>query len=434
MLRIASLVRESPIATGSWSAPRDQSIVPADGPPARWLVLLLTLAVFVNFLAPLALGAFLPVVAAELGVSVALLGQVPALMMLLAALLGLAVGPLADRFGHRRTLLIGLLAVLVSSLGTGIAPSFVILILVSLVGAVGRAAVLPVGQAILGTRFSDEDARRAALSKIQTGQSGASVLGIPLLTTIAALLNWRAAFFTLAAVSLVAVLALARELAPDRPQAPGPTRLKTLLAPYGPLLRDHASLALIFAAWLGNAALWVILTYGAAFYVQQHGFSTQEVGWVYLVCGLGVVFGQLLAGGRLGRRPGALVIGSRIVSGCLMGSSLLLPLPALATVVLSTLGVLANGASNVATVVLLTGVAPTERATTLTLNGSAMSLGAALGGAGGGLMLAVGGYAALGSSSLGLALAAAGVVWWSRNRRVPPPYAAATAVTGNEQS
>lgn len=408
------------------SAAGSLSATPA--PPAGWLVTTLTLAVFVNFLGALALGALLPVMAAELGTSVALLGQAPALLMLLAAALGLVVGPLADTFGYRRTLMVGLGAVVASSLGIGLAPTIAILIPVALLGAVGRAAVLPVGQAILGTHVADEDARRAALSKIQTGQSGAGIVGIPLLTTVAALLHWRAAFFLLAGIALAVSCALAWMLPPDRTRSAGPTRLRRMLAPYGPLLRDRPSLALLLAAWLGSGSLWVVLTYVAAIYVQRHGFSTQEAGGLYLVGGLGVLLGQLLAGGRLGRRPRLLVIASRAVAGLLMGASLLLPLPALITVVLLTLGLLANGASNVATVVLLTGVAPTGRATALTVNGSAMSLGAALGGAVGGLLIAVGGYEPLGAGTLVLALASSGLVWLCRNQDFTSPAPAAPVV------
>ena len=386
---------------------------------STWLVALLTVAVFVNFLAALAIGAFLPSIAAEFGVSVALLGQVPAVMMFLAAVLGLIVGPLADRFGYRRVLLIGLGALVISSVGIGLSPTFLVMLPVAAVGAVGRAVILPVGQAILGSRYSDDDARRSALSKIQTGQSGASVIGIPLLTTTAALLTWHAAFFALAALALVVLVALGQALASDGRQPTGRLLLREMLAPYGPLWRDRASMALILAAWLGNGALWLLLTYVAAFYVQQHGFSTQEVGWTYLVCGLGVMLGQLLAGGPIGRKPGALVIWSRVVSGVFMGSAMFLPIPALATVALATIGLIANGASNVATVVLLTHAAPTARATTLTVNGSAMSLGSALGGALGGVLLATGGYALVGIGTLVLGVTSAAVVaWWSQTPKV----------------
>ena len=64
--------------------------------PAKGLVPMLTLAMFVNHLNVIAWNPFLPFMATELGVTVALLGQVPAFMMLFATSLGLVIGPLAD--------------------------------------------------------------------------------------------------------------------------------------------------------------------------------------------------------------------------------------------------------------------------------------------------------------------------------------------------
>jgi MFS family permease len=89
---------------------------------------------------------------------VALLGQVPALMMLLAASLGLMIGPLADHAGYRRTMPICLLAVVTSSLATGLAATLPLLVLAALVGAVGRAAIMPVAQAIVATACGDDTA------------------------------------------------------------------------------------------------------------------------------------------------------------------------------------------------------------------------------------------------------------------------------------
>ena len=105
-----------------------------------------------------------------------------------------------------------------------------------------------------------------------------------------------------------------------------------MLTAYGPLLQHRPSRALIVASGIDKVGVWVVFTYLAAFYVQQHGFTTQEVGWVYLAIGLGALVGQLLPGGPLGTRPWPLVIASRAVCGCLMGAALLLPLPALVTV------------------------------------------------------------------------------------------------------
>src|SRR5215212_7299884 len=75
-------------------------------------------AAFVAVLSSLAVSPLLPVMAADLDTSVSLLGQVPALMLVLAAVLGLVIGPLADHFGHRRVLLLGTLAIVASGLTT----------------------------------------------------------------------------------------------------------------------------------------------------------------------------------------------------------------------------------------------------------------------------------------------------------------------------
>ena len=74
-------------------------------------VLALVGASFLGALTSVALGPFLPVIARDLRTSVPLLGQTATAALLSAAVLGLIVGPLADRYGHRRLLLAGLWAV-----------------------------------------------------------------------------------------------------------------------------------------------------------------------------------------------------------------------------------------------------------------------------------------------------------------------------------
>jgi len=274
-------------------------------PLARGIVPTLTLATFVNHLNVIAWNPFLPFIAAELGVTVALLGQVPALMLLLATSLGLVIGPLADHYGYRRTLLGCLLAVVTSSLVTGLAATLPLLILAALVGAIGRAAIMPVAQAIVAASFSDDTARRHAVSRTQSGGPLAATVGIPLLTASAAARQWRGAFLVLSGLALATALILWRMLCRDEAPGRGQVRLQSILVAYRPFVRHRASLTLIVAACLEHAGVWTIWTYYGAFYVQQHRFTTQQVGWVSLTAGLGVLLGQTAAGGRLGGHQGA---------------------------------------------------------------------------------------------------------------------------------
>jgi MFS transporter, DHA1 family, inner membrane transport protein len=379
--------------------------------PARTLVPALAFATFVNHLNVIAWNPFLPSIAEAHGVPVSLLGQVPALMLLLSAFLGLAVGPLADRYGYRRTLLVCLLAVFASSLATGLAVSVPVLVVAGLVGAIGRAGIMPVSQAIAATIFVGDIDRRRVISRIQSGGPLAATLGIPLLTTIAMAILWRGAFIALSGLALGTAFILLWMLHPDAARNSEEVRLKSMLAAYRPLLRHRRSMILILAACIENAGVNAMWTYYGAFYVQHYAFSTEQVGWVSLAAGLGVLVGQTAAGGRLGGRPELLFIAGCVGSGSLIGLSLILPLSAIAALPLMAAGWLTHGVVMVSTVVLLVSRSPAGRATTLTLNGSAMSFGMALGAALGGLVLAGTGYFGLGVCTLALPLTSAVLVW-----------------------
>jgi predicted MFS family arabinose efflux permease len=126
---------------------------------------------------------------------------------------------------------------------------------------------------------------------------------------------------------------------------------------------------------------------------------------------VGALAGTLLAGGRLGRRPRRLLIAARVASALLAALAVLLPVPALIAVALPAAALVLHAASGLSTVNLLSEGAPTSRATSITLNASAMSFGAAFGSALGGVAFELGGYPTLGMLAAVLGLAAAGLVW-----------------------
>jgi predicted MFS family arabinose efflux permease len=401
-------------------AEHQQSASPEPNILSRWLVAALMVATFVNFLGSLALAPFLPQVAHDLGATVALVGQVPALVTLLAALIGLVVGPLADHYGYGRSLMAGVLAATVSTLAIGLAPTYAFLLPVTIIGAIGRAAVQPSAQATVALHFPDEATRRYAMSRVQMGNSGAGIVGIPLLTFLAALWSWRLAFVTLAVLGLVSLLVLWRTLPPDERSTAGRIRLRDALASYVPLLRHRSTLGIIIATLVGNIGGWVVWSYLAAFLIEVHGFTIQEAGWVYLFGGGGIMVGTMISGTRVGAYPRALMIVSRVVAGLLLAGAMILPLPGVAVVAVVSVAMVMQGLYGVPNLLVLSAESPVGRATTMTLNSSAISLSTALGGIIGGVALTLGGYAALGVCAPIFPLAGAAIVWWSRPRTAPP--------------
>ena len=97
-------------------------------------------------------------------------------------------------------------------------------------------------------------------------------------------------------------------------------------------------------------------------------------------------------------------------------AALVAPFGPVVAIGLAACGTLLLGMVEATAMTLLIDESPTGRATTMTANQSANSLGTAIGGAAGGLLLATGGYPALG---LGIPIFAAGavlVLWASRPR------------------
>jgi MFS transporter, DHA1 family, inner membrane transport protein len=376
-----------------------------------WLTPALAVGCFVNMVSTMAISPFLPLISAELDASVALLGQIPSLTMLLAAMLGLVAGPLADRFGYRLSLSLGLLTAAVSTFGLALAPGLLPLFLAGLFGAVGRSVVTPTAQAVISVTIPDEDARRRAISWVATGQTAAPLIGIPVLTTVAAITHWRLSFAMVGCLSILVALAVWRMLPTHAAPTRKAGRLRDVLGAYAPLVRHRPSLALILASLVTNIGAWATFTYLGAFFVQVHAYTTSEVGGAYLICGIGTVLGTRVVGGRLGAHPRRLLIAGRILGGASVLVALTLPVSAPLALGLLTVAALASTMSMAATTVLLASDAPGGKGTTLTLHVSAISLGTALGAAVGGLILALADYGLIGIVSMVCYVASALLVW-----------------------
>src|SRR5215204_1937883 len=140
----------------------------------------------------LAMTPFYPEISSDLDVSVSLVGQIVTFMVLLSGVLGLVLGPIVDRYGFRRPLLIGLCCVAANLIGAGLAPAFPFLLGLSLVGGFGDALVFGVPFAVAGTIFSASE-RKRAFSWLTGAMSLGAMVGIPLLTLIGSSTSWRLA-------------------------------------------------------------------------------------------------------------------------------------------------------------------------------------------------------------------------------------------------
>jgi predicted MFS family arabinose efflux permease len=365
---------------------------------------------------------FFPQMASELHVSVSLLGQIMTAMLALSVVLGLVIGPLSDRSGYRRLILVGLIGSAICLFIFGLAPAFVALLLASVAGAITDAGVLGPSFAIAGSAFSGTAARRA-IGWTSAAQAGSAIVGVPLLAAVGAAAGWRTAYIVAGLAALASVLLAAAWLPRDHRGPTDPLRADALLAPYRPLLRDGGMRRLYGATTMGAVCWFGLLTYLGAFLAEALGLGTGHIGLVYMGAGAGYLLGSLAVGGPLARAPTRpLVFVGFLATAVFVALAFSGRVGTPGAIVAIAGASLMMGMEGVAMATLLTAETPSGAGTTMTLNGSLFNLGAAGGGAIGGLLLAFSGYEAL---AIGLPLFALGaaILGWrsapSRPGRIP---------------
>ena len=349
--------------------------------------------------------------AQDLGVSVSLLGQLVTGMLLLSAPLALVTGPLADRHGHRRLILFGLVAAAACLFTLGLARVFAVLLVASLFGALADACVPGLSLSVAGTHFSGAAARRA-IGWVIGALASAGIVGVPIVAAISEAFGWRAAFIGAGALALGATGIAARWLPNDTKRPDGGFWPGSLTKVYAPLLHDRGMRRLYGASVL-RAICWLgLLTYFGAYLGDELDLSVGQIGLAYMLGGSGYMLGSVLAGGPLSRVPARLLIAlANLIMAVALGLSFSPFIGVAGAIALMAIAALTGAVGWVGIAALMTTETPAGSWATMTLNGALFNLGAAGGGAIGGLLLALGGYSAM---ALGLplfAIAAAALVW-----------------------
>lgn len=371
----------------------------------------------------MSLGAFLPVISRDLSVSVPLLGQVTTAIFIGSAGVGLLAGPLADQFGKRRLLLIGLIIQVVSCLGTMAAPSYGWLLAARMISSLSGGIIIGTSLAAAGSIYTGP-ARQRALAWIAGGVAAGAIVGIPLLTTVASLSSWRGAYAFLGIIGLLWVLFIRLSLVDDSPSDPGRIEVRRILGAYRPLLQQRSMLKL-YSASLIRAIGWVgTLTYFGAYLGQELGLTTSQIGWSYMVGASGYFLGTKMGGTNY------LAIGTRTlyalstsICGVLIAMAIALPLGPAMTVGVLAVGAVGGGTGWVILVTLLSSETTAGQGTTMSLNQTMFALGSALGALLGGALIALGGYTVFAMGLMGFMSVAAILVWHpTRNTAyVPSP-------------
>ena len=347
------------------AAPADASATGApdvDTPaalPAGRLRLLLLLGSLTAF-GPLSLDMYLPAfpsIARDLSTDAA-----PVQLSLTACLAGLALGqvvagPLSDRYGRRRPLLVGLAVYALASVLCALAPDVWSLTVTRLAQGVAGAAGIVIARAVVRDLHSGVAAARffAGLMLV----NGLAPILAPLFgAQVLRLASWRSVFVVLAVVGVVLLAAVAvglPETLPEQRRRAG--GLRSTGRTFRGLVRDRAFLGFALGSGFVMGAMFAYIS-GSSFVLQQvFGLTPQQFSLAFGVNAAGLIAASQVSGRLVGRvapltllRVGVVtsaVGGAALLASALTGAGLPAVLPSLFLVV-SSVGLVAPNASALA--------------------------------------------------------------------------------------
>ncbi|GHJ53430.1 MFS transporter [Nonomuraea sp. TT08I-71] len=235
----------------------------------------------------------LPQVAADFAVSESVAGWLISGYALSVAVGGVALTAAVTRL-RRKPVLLGLMVLFIAgNLLSALAGDYATMLAGRIVAALCHGAFFGIG-AVVATGLVPAARRAGAVALMFTGLTAANVLGVPFGTLLGQHLGWRATFWAITGIGLVALVGLAL-LVPGR----GPA---SDTAPTGGLRGElraftHAQVWFsLLVTVLGFGGMFGAFTYIAYTLTEVSGFATGTVPWLLVLFGVGLFAGNLAAG------------------------------------------------------------------------------------------------------------------------------------------
>ncbi len=256
------------------------------------ILILMALFPFLTLAAVIFTPAF-PYLAAEFQLQESEAQWMMTLFLFGAALGRLPYGPIANRFGRKKTLLIGLYSALIGTLLTIFSGSYLFVCIGRFIQALGCAAALKIGQTMIGDLLSGVEATKVfsygALSFAILPAVGTAIAGL-----LTPFFGWRGGFLFFLIFTVLLILScffLEETAAKTDPTA---LQVKRIISAYADQFKNRS--LVLWGCLLGLSTTLVCIFAQQAPFIASNlmGISSQEYGMLTLVPAFGVILGSLL--------------------------------------------------------------------------------------------------------------------------------------------
>lgn len=199
---------------------------------------------------------------------------------------------------NRKTLLMLLMIVFIAGNSVAaLSTSFSLLLVARFITAFSHGVFFSIG-ATIAADLVPEHKRASAIAFMFTGLTVATVTGVPLGTFIGQTFGWRATFWAVALLGVVAIIASAILVPKNLKEAP-PSSLKDQVK-----VIKNGRLLLAFAITaLGYGGTFVAFTYLAPILEDVTGYAPKAVSFILLGYGIAVAIGNTIGGKAADKNP-----------------------------------------------------------------------------------------------------------------------------------
>ena len=203
-------------------------------------------------------------------------------------------GPITDRFGRKRPLLVGCALYMLASVACVLAPSIEALVVLRLLQALGGCAGMVISRSVVRDLFDEHESARIYSFLILV--MGIAPITAPLLGgQLLALFGWRSIFWLLGTFGLICLLMVAFGL-PESLPADRRNRAGVLqaLGVYVQLLADRRFVSYALTGGFLTAGMFAYISGSPFVVIELYGVSPQQYGWIFGANALGLIIASQL--------------------------------------------------------------------------------------------------------------------------------------------